>query len=302
MGAPEQATSAVDAPPVDGLQPAPLGKQPAKRGGKRNAAATTAEVAAPAGVAAAPEDEGTKRAGKRAAVAQNPALAGSIHVATSPVEAADRVEVIPSPSEARSPAPAEVAVETKSAAMPQQLRLPAGWEAKTSSSTGKMYYVNKQLGATQWHLPAGSCLEAVSPGQLPAAPVDLLNDSGAEDADVPLVAEQTLRLPDADQKLRLPDGWEKKISSTTGKVYYVNKRLGETQWKPPAGSIIEVVSPEADKSLRRAETSASAATKVAGRAKPRADPLGLGGSPRQAKRARGEGGEAAPSKRMRGGA
>lgn len=31
----------------------------------------------------------------------------------------------------------------------------------------------------------------------------------------------------------LPDGWEKKTSKSTGKMYYVNEKLGKTQWKSP---------------------------------------------------------------------
>lgn len=31
----------------------------------------------------------------------------------------------------------------------------------------------------------------------------------------------------------LPDGWEKKVSRSTGKTYYVNEKLGKSQFEPP---------------------------------------------------------------------
>ena len=39
--------------------------------------------------------------------------------------------------------------------------LPEGWAAKTSSSTGRTYYLNEYTKATQWEKP-----EPVPPGQV----------------------------------------------------------------------------------------------------------------------------------------
>lgn len=38
---------------------------------------------------------------------------------------------------------------------------------------------------------------------------------------------------------QLPEGWEMKRSRTTGRVYYVNEKLGKSQFDPPAGSTIK---------------------------------------------------------------
>lgn len=40
---------------------------------------------------------------------------------------------------------------------------------------------------------------------------------------------------------QLPEGWEMKKSRSTGKVYYVNEKLGKSQFEPPAGSTVKVV-------------------------------------------------------------
>jgi len=38
---------------------------------------------------------------------------------------------------------------------------------------------------------------------------------------------------------QLPEGWEMKRSRTTGRVYYVNEKLGTSQFDPPAGSTVK---------------------------------------------------------------
>lgn len=38
---------------------------------------------------------------------------------------------------------------------------------------------------------------------------------------------------------QLPEGWEMKKSRTTGKVYYVNEKLGKSQFEPPMGSTVK---------------------------------------------------------------
>lgn len=39
---------------------------------------------------------------------------------------------------------------------------------------------------------------------------------------------------------QLPEGWEMKKSRSTGKVYYVNEKLGKSQFDPPVGSTVKV--------------------------------------------------------------
>merc|ERR1712113_708651 len=38
---------------------------------------------------------------------------------------------------------------------------------------------------------------------------------------------------------QLPEGWEIRKSRSTGKVYYVNEKLGKSQFDPPAGSSVK---------------------------------------------------------------
>ena len=38
---------------------------------------------------------------------------------------------------------------------------------------------------------------------------------------------------------QLPPGWEMRKSRSTGKVYYVNEKLGKSQFEPPAGSTVD---------------------------------------------------------------
>mmetsp|Transcript_52740 Transcript_52740/g.163640 ORF Transcript_52740/g.163640 Transcript_52740/m.163640 type:complete len:130 (-) Transcript_52740:51-440(-) len=37
---------------------------------------------------------------------------------------------------------------------------------------------------------------------------------------------------------QLPEGWEMKRSRTTGRMYFVNEKLGKSQFDPPAGSTV----------------------------------------------------------------
>lgn len=50
---------------------------------------------------------------------------------------------------------------------------------------------------------------------------------------------------------QLPEGWEMKKSRTTGKVYYVNEKLGKSQFEPPAGSSIKATSQKKQKQTLR---------------------------------------------------
>merc|ERR1711920_696299 len=39
---------------------------------------------------------------------------------------------------------------------------------------------------------------------------------------------------------KLPEGWTMRKSRSTGKVYYVNEKLGKSQFDPPIGSTVKV--------------------------------------------------------------
>lgn len=49
--------------------------------------------------------------------------------------------------------------------------LPAGWEARKARSSGKAYYVNKELGKTQWHAPPAK-VHLVNAREVPEVPKD----------------------------------------------------------------------------------------------------------------------------------
>jgi len=53
---------------------------------------------------------------------------------------------------------------------------------------------------------------------------------------------------------QLPDGWEMRKSRSTGKIYYVNEKLGKSQFEPPAGSTIDKkVDPKKKKAATRSK-------------------------------------------------
>lgn len=39
---------------------------------------------------------------------------------------------------------------------------------------------------------------------------------------------------------QLPEGWEMKKSRSSGRTYYVNEKLGKSQFEPPVGSTVKV--------------------------------------------------------------
>lgn len=51
--------------------------------------------------------------------------------------------------------------------------LPAGWEKRTSRSTGRAYYVNTSTGASQWDVPVGMTEGEVSLRRRCGDPYDL---------------------------------------------------------------------------------------------------------------------------------
>lgn len=46
---------------------------------------------------------------------------------------------------------------------------------------------------------------------------------------------------------QLPEGWEMKKSRSTGKVYYINEKIGKSQFDPPQGSTVKATSPQKKK-------------------------------------------------------
>jgi len=52
---------------------------------------------------------------------------------------------------------------------------------------------------------------------------------------------------------QLPDGWEVRKSRSTGKTYYVNEKLGKSQFEPPAGSTIDKTADKKKKAPARSK-------------------------------------------------
>jgi len=50
---------------------------------------------------------------------------------------------------------------------------------------------------------------------------------------------------------QLPEGWEMKRSRTTNRIYYVNEKLGVSQFDPPAGSTLKTEVKKKQKSSKR---------------------------------------------------
>lgn len=50
---------------------------------------------------------------------------------------------------------------------------------------------------------------------------------------------------------QLPEGWEMKKSRSTGKVYYINEKLGTSQFEPPQGSTVKVEAKKKQKTVSR---------------------------------------------------
>ncbi|CAE7825406.1 Kpna7, partial [Symbiodinium sp. KB8] len=71
---------------------------------------------------------------------------------------------------------------------------------------------------------------------------------------------------------QLPDGWEMRKSRSTGKTYYVNEKLGKSQFEPPAGSTIDK---KADPKKKKAATRSKASSGDSGLVKSFGAPLGL---------------------------
>lgn len=97
---------------------------------------------------------------------------------------------------------------------------PAGWELKTSNSTGQKYYHHAPTSKSTWKFPTES-------EQAEAAAPAITSESPA--------------------KQELPAGWESQISKSTGKTYYLNKLTGETHWDlptDPSATVVEGETPE----------------------------------------------------------
>ena len=113
------------------------------------AAADGAAADAAAAAAAAAADKPAKQTGPVARIFGR--LAG---VATAAVDAQEiKARVGGAASSQESPAASPAASpQPKSRAAPEK-PLPEGWELKTSTSTGKVYYRNMLSGKTQWQRP-----------------------------------------------------------------------------------------------------------------------------------------------------
>jgi len=81
----------------------------------------------------------------------------------------------------------------------------------------------------------------------PAAPAA---SAGSRKAEGSQVTVNGIQGKEALQR-QLPEGWEIKISKSTGKVYYVNEKLGKTQWEPPAGSSVKAAPQKKQKVSKR---------------------------------------------------
>lgn len=60
---------------------------------------------------------------------------------------------------------------------------------------------------------------------------------------------------------QLPEGWEMKKSRTTGKTYYVNEKLGTSQFEPPHGSTVKAESTKKKHKSQIPKTDAPSAIK-----------------------------------------
>eukprot|EP01051_Picozoa_sp_SAG22_P016355 SAG22_NODE_2294_length_2748_cov_1.243488_3_plen_159_part_00 len=85
------------------------------------------------------------------------------------------------------------------------VQIPPGWAAKTSRTTGEVYFVNEETGESTWELPSA---EGGGDGGS--------GGSGGEGA--------------------AAGGWTTRTSQSTGDTYYFNTVTGATQWDPPSSS------------------------------------------------------------------
>lgn len=63
--------------------------------------------------------------------------------------------------------------------------------------------------------------------------------------------------PEPEPPSTLPDGWKARISRTTGKTYYANKRLGKSQWERPPPPTINNATSKSPKPKGRGRPDAS---------------------------------------------
>lgn len=88
-------------------------------------------------------------------------------------------------------------------------KLPDGWESAIAPGSGKVYYANRITGEASWELPQAAAIKA-APAPPPAAA------AGFQGSD------------------QLPEGWEQAVDKSTGKVYYANRKTGQSSWERPA--------------------------------------------------------------------
>lgn len=88
--------------------------------------------------------------------------------------------------------------------------LPPGWVEMQSRTTGKVYYWNATLQQSQFQRPTRDDMDDMPP-----------------ELQVPQPQEGS------DIGLPLPPGWVEMVSKTTGKVYYLHKESGHSQFDRP---------------------------------------------------------------------
>lgn len=137
-----------------------------------------------------------------------------------------------SPSPDASPEPAvelkAEAPEPKAAAEVSRKKRPSGVEGLASSkrirSGGAVTVYNGLDAVTSAPKPEAATLPAAAPAKSAA----------------------TQALP-----RQLPEGWEMKRSRTTGKIYYVNEKLGKSQFDPPPGAVMKATERRKEKVVQR---------------------------------------------------
>lgn len=124
-----------------------------------------------------------------------------------------------SPPRSFAPPPVNISKDSSSTANEAPRKRPRGVEGLASSKN------IKSGGAVTVY----SGYDAVSTAPQKAATAGATS-SNAKPAQTVAVTNGAPGLP------RLPDGWEMKKSRSTGKTYYVNEKLGLSQFDPPPGS------------------------------------------------------------------
>jgi hypothetical protein len=145
--------------------------------------------------------------------------------------------------------------------------LPAGWEARIDSKSGRRFYVNLSTKTTSWVPPeasaattanvevggAAAALQPLSAAEHSSSLVEQPSSaSRAEPKQSPPTTASTTTTPP------LPEGWEARVDLKSSRRFYVNLATKTTSWTPPE----EGVPPD----TRTAETEEQTAAPAEGRA------------------------------------